>query len=848
MATGYLNQVTCSTVCAVILGLFYASLAIGEPIPLPLLRPSLASSEAPLPWSLRVGEDWTRVGIRDSAWPNGLYVVDLDGDDVQEIILNAGGVLGEFWYVLSHSSEGYRREWFSSLPESVIGTANLDGAPGDEIVAAGGGVVLIYDGATRELLHRVSSSASWGAQIADPDADGELELLTCGGDYDAGFYVHDLLTGRQELHAAEYRCWGVAVGNVDEDPAPEIVLGGGISSEGEYPPGYVIDGVTHRLEWTYDPGVYVPAFGELVRLGDLDGDGREEIVAASFDSFVVTIYDADLRLPAWEIPVEGTVGALRVMDVEGDGYLDVVVGGTRSFGVDVWDSQTRTLKWSITSPEPAIMEIGLGDTDGDGVNELVWGAGQSQFESNYLVIASTATRQVEWQSPPGIAGPFRALDYGDVDHDGEPELLYGSSSRSGDGRYFIHDARTKALEYESDPGPAVWRLGHADVDGDPQAEIFIATENAVTCRDGITHAEQWRWYPPDFHDPRSLEVADIDSDGEIEVIVGSRSAVHVLDAVTGTEEWRSVTLGSSWEGLSLLRIADVDGDRHLEIVAAETGEQLFVHDGVTHVQELQTADLNITALETVDWEGSDAAEILIGTESGAVAVLDPVTGAVAETLCEHGETAEALVAVDFTGDLVPELVLSTERELRIYDGLFPSELLWASGVIRSGFSPQVGDSVDALRVADIDQDGKIEILVGLGELGVKIYQVEGFGPWSAEPPLGFWMTSPGLPGFRFKVRITAGDQVFAGTKEPDCIPETVCVSGALPGRSELFLRMIGPRPNGYMWTNLVRFTTSRVEVEIEQLATGETRTYVLEQVPRASDELPGSVDKEAFMP
>ena len=78
--------------------------------------------------------------------------------------------------------------------------------------------------------------------------------------------------------------------------------------------------------------------------------------------------------------------------------------------------------------------------------------------------------------------------------------------------------------------------------------------------------------------------------------------------------------------------------------------------------------------------------------------------------------------------------------------------------------------------------------------------------------------------------------------------ETVCVGGAVPGRSELFLRVIGPRPNGFLWLNLVRFTPSRVEVEIEQLASGERKTYVLEQVPSQSDQLPGRLDRQAFSP
>jgi hypothetical protein len=74
------------------------------------------------------------------------------------------------------------------------------------------------------------------------------------------------------------------------------------------------------------------------------------------------------------------------------------------------------------------------------------------------------------------------------------------------------------------------------------------------------------------------------------------------------------------------------------------------------------------------------------------------------------------------------------------------------------------------------------------------------------------------------------------------------VSGAVPGRSEVFLRVIGPRPNGYLWPTIVRFTPSRVEVDVQQISTGITKTYVLPAIPPDSDVLPGLQDRTGFLP
>lgn len=111
------------------------------------------------------------------------------------------------------------------------------------------------------------------------------------------------------------------------------------------------------------------------------------------------------------------------------------------------------------------------------------------------------------------------------------------------------------------------------------------------------------------------------------------------------------------------------------------------------------------------------------------------------------------------------------------------------------------------------------------------------------------LTSPFFPDFRFRVRIIQNvSTVYQGRKESDCIPETLCVSGAVAGRSEVFLRIIGPRPNGFLWPTIVRFTPSRVEVDIQQISTGIVKTYILEAVPPDSQELTGLQDRQGFLP
>ncbi len=115
-------------------------------------------------------------------------------------------------------------------------------------------------------------------------------------------------------------------------------------------------------------------------------------------------------------------------------------------------------------------------------------------------------------------------------------------------------------------------------------------------------------------------------------------------------------------------------------------------------------------------------------------------------------------------------------------------------------------------------------------------------------PYDTWIDSVGMPGFEAQVRITpAGGVATEGAAEIDCIDETICASGALPGRPEIFVKVIGPRPNGYFWVQLIRFTPSQVEVWLRQQSTGKVNEYVLPAVP-GDGTLMGLEDRVAFEP
>jgi ELWxxDGT repeat protein len=117
------------------------------------------------------------------------------------------------------------------------------------------------------------------------------------------------------------------------------------------------------------------------------------------------------------------------------------------------------------------------------------------------------------------------------------------------------------------------------------------------------------------------------------------------------------------------------------------------------------------------------------------------------------------------------------------------------------------------------------------------------------PPSEEWVESPAFPDFRFQVRISHGSgSAIPGAEVLACQNDTVCVSGALPGRPEVYLRVLGPRPNGFLWPTIIRFTPSRVEVWVEQESTGQLNYYDLPAVGPGDEDLSGRQDRKGFLP
>jgi len=425
-----------------------------------------------------------------------MALADLDSDGLDEIVL-AGDDLAIY------SGEGELLWELNGVGGTDIAVANMDDDPALEIATTDGNVV---DATTQST--QWSWNDGFGAYLsaADIDADGISELIV-GQEWDF-VWAYDVDRELPKWSISIFDIGAVSTADVDGDGTVEVVIG-----DGQWGCIHAYDGVTLTEEWAIDNPehgttdvIVVDLDGDRVQeiiwgagatstgpdflfvgdwlseeiewqsihldgpfigpeIGDVTGDGSDEIVVVSTDSgsgfeggrivvldpetrAVIAISDGIVDGNAWE----GT-NDLKLFDIDADGDVEIFVGADRvrdgvieAYDIDAAGQLTPV--W-INATEPdsvAFYSVEIADVDSDGALEVIGGSGRESTgaEGVFLYVYDLETGAEEWHSLQ--MGEFwdeiPYVEVVDIDRDGALEMLAMTST----GDVYVFDGATKELE------------------------------------------------------------------------------------------------------------------------------------------------------------------------------------------------------------------------------------------------------------------------------------------------------------------------------------------------------------------------------------------------------------------
>ncbi|MBK8100758.1 MAG: VCBS repeat-containing protein [Planctomycetes bacterium] len=336
-----------------------------------------------------------------------------------------------------------------------------------------------------------------------------------------------------------------AIVDLTADGIPDIVFstftGGGYVTNGRL---RAISGNGGAELWTVvDPSHRVRGAAS-VAAGDIDADGRPEVLAVAESGNVLLAFEHDGTFK-WQSPALETInwGGPAITDLDGEGTPEIVVGRQVL-------NHDGTLRWTGAG---ARGDNGVGplsvvaDVDVDGLPNIV--AGTTVYDH---------LGAIRW-SNPGLGDGFNAVANFDADPQAEVVLV-----RVGQVFLLQHDMTViwqTALPGGGRGGPPTV----ADFDGDGLPEIGVAGAGAYAVFDtGGTVL----WSSPTQDNSSNVtgsSVFDFEGDGAAEVVYRDELFLRVYRGSTGQVLFQEpMGSGTTYE---YVQIVDIDADGNAEIVA-----------------------------------------------------------------------------------------------------------------------------------------------------------------------------------------------------------------------------------------------------------------------------------------
>jgi len=327
-----------------------------------------------------------------------------------------------------------------------------------------------------------------------------------------------------------------------------------------------------------------------VAIGDLNGDGRNDVVTVSlwlnapgyeYNVFVfIQGSDGEFKQPV--VYPGGTGNSVALIDFNDDGRLDIVTTTTDGIGVLC---QNADGSFGPLQGMPGIKshKIKIGDVNNDGLPDIV-----SVGWSTNTVEVYRKKRDGTFAAPVSHwvkHGGWENLTLSDVNNDGLLDIVIGSGQGETNlGVVFqTSDGKLAPPLYPKTPYRSVASgVAAGDVTGDGLNDIVMSdmfrTSISVFSQAAAGGFETPTYFNTSEANPRFIAVADINGDGRSDILCshdGWGSLGYFIQKIDGsfkTEQFFSMPANSTND----MAIGDVNGDGFQDVVVADQTVGLVV--------------------------------------------------------------------------------------------------------------------------------------------------------------------------------------------------------------------------------------------------------------------------------
>lgn len=642
---------------------------------------------------------WTPLGY--AIGQRGLSALDVDGDGRAELF--AVPQDENYWYELRR--EGlFRQTWSSFLEEAELVALDAVGTPsGAKVAVLYADSLRVFDALSKVELLNFATATSTNTDVAlgDLDLDGVLDAVVCD---DEILYLFELANGTQTDLRHGFGCSDVAIGQMDADPQLEIVIAGNPAG------GYVLDGVTLAVEWGDLEG-----FGPQIALGDLDGDGRDEILASSDFDTAARALDPESNSELWRLEGSYYPPSLFVADLDPAPGIEAIVQEPYA-GLSILVGATGELIRSPVIETNTVSRLAAADTDGDGDLELLWGSGDCCYGDGELWALEGGSNVVQEvsENTHSLEGAFAVGEFGD-------SLVKEVAIAVTSNEYYQAQAQIVVLDMsqgrqvrrssfdEATGSGNVSAMIEMGLDADASAEICLASNNAqgpVRCVDGQTFEKEWSGGSLDY--VQALATAELDGDPAPEILAGtSGPAIEAREGESGWLKWRTPEINPNSDTFDRLLAIDVDEDGLDEVIGRLAtyyygAGALALFSGATGDLLSGPWNLSVWAMAKPALVENPANRVYVALSDATIRGLDPQTGTTTAPLATLPGSSRALAVVDLDRDgTLDFVVVDQSMYLHVVDGA-TGTLTWAGPYLGpAGYGwPQL-----SLEAGDLDGNG-----------------------------------------------------------------------------------------------------------------------------------------------